>query len=191
MQLKLHGADHLLVEAITIPPLKVVAYHSAPRDHHHWVVSQVMQHNIAYPVVTGLTKQDSKTLAIAINTVMGRVDGGIGAVEPGDKYKWWENYSCIDSVQEMIGELVLEIMSSGISEETKQRFINTGELVTVLGNEMLLWHTDTVHMTPLNIGTGQYDRSKAMVSRWVFTIENEVLVKKTIPEVWVQQEMEK
>lgn len=44
MRLNMHGA--FPVEAITIPPLNVIAYHRAPRDHHHWIVSQVMKGNV-------------------------------------------------------------------------------------------------------------------------------------------------
>jgi len=187
----MHGA--FPVEAITIPPLNVIAYHSAPRDSKHWIVSQIMKDGIAYPVVTGLDKQDAKILAVAINTVLGRQDGGIGGVKPGDKYKWWENYSCIESVQEVICELVVEIMSSGVSDATKQRFNNTGEMVEVMGNAVLLWNTDSTTLPAYDPVARTYGSPRTHLSRWVFTIGGggEGLVKKTIPEVWVQQEFEK
>jgi len=184
----MHGA--FPVEAVTIPPLNVVAYHSAPRDPYHWLVSQVMKDTVAYPIVTGLSKQDAKIVAVAINTILGRQDSGIGGVEPGDKYKWWENYSSIESIQEVICELVVEIMSSGVSTEVKQRLNNTGEIVQVMGDTVLLWNTDVVNLAPFNPTTGLYDKSKPILSRWVFSMEDEVVLR-TIPEVWVQQELEK
>lgn len=181
MRLNLHGA--FPVEAITIPPLSVVAYHSAPRDHHHWIVSQVMKGEVAYPVVTGLSKQDAKILATAIDLVLGRklhfrID---------TPFKWWQPHALLEHLQEVISDLVLEVMSSGVSGETKQRFVNTGELVTVLGNELLLWNIDTTTLPSFDPVTRQYGSLKPLLSRWVFTMENGELVKKTVPEVWVQE----
>lgn len=105
--------------------------------------------------------------------------------------KWWQCYQTLEHLQVAIADLVVEIMSSGVSDEVKQRFNNTGEIVKVMNTTVLLWNTDSVNLSPFNANTGLYDRPKPILSRWVFSIEDDLqrqgLVLRTIPEVWVQQ----